>query len=514
MFFKKLSFLIISFSLALQAVVPQWHWDSIDTQNLELPTFFTGFKWGVALSEHQVSGGFWCGDNNWNNWECKKSHKGLFSTYPTIETGELSGCACNFWELYPEDIKLVKELGCNAFRISVEWSIIEPYEGQFDQAALEHYQELIRQCNEAGIEVMVTLHHFTHPQWFEDKGGFADEANIQYFVRFCKKVFKTLRKQVKLWCTINEVGPFVFQGYINGAFPPGKVLNIVLAMKVMRCMMLAHCEVYRALKTLPGGYEAQIGIVHQYLPIEMHNAGYGRAYALPDAPTKPIVSDIYSLYAFAAQLNFLERLPAYGMSFFFNDQLLGFLKTGTMFSWIPGLRLDIPDAPECNDFIGLNFYSRVVIKSDIYGVLTGNPAAGNHKKDIVFPSCLVHERMTDMEYGVCPESLYCAIQEIAKLGKPIYITENGAPDGQDEYRELWIRRYLYALSEAIRDGYDVRGYYYWSLMDNFEWDRGYSKKFGLYEVDFGTQERRLRDGAQAYREILQKLACNSSAVMQ
>lgn len=528
MVLKKIGALALSCSFALSAVVPQWHWESIDLSTMQLPTMSSGFRWGVALSEYQNSGADRFPNSNWAHFE-KQTHTDFWGdVHSTIKTGEGSGYACNFWESYPEDIKLIEELGCNSLRISVEWTAIEPEEGVFSQEALDHYKDLIKRCNDAGIDVMVTIYHWTHPMWFEEKGGFENEENIPYFVRYCQKVFEALHDTVTLWCTINEIGSVVIQGYLRGEFPPGKT-NPWTAMRVTRCMMRAHCEAYKALKQMPGGAEAQIGLVHAYVPFEPHDLGYDYPKATPEAPTKPAMAG-WSLTGLPrllwAQLNLIERGGSAYMSYFFNYEMLKFLRTGTMYDFIPGLRLDMPEAPNCIDFIGLNFYARVVLESNVKGCIKNiiewtlqNAVAcvNTHdvacddlktlakKLEVAYPSRREHEVMSDMQYPVCPESLYCAIQEFSRLGKPIYITENGAPDGRDDRREIWIKRYLYALSEALKDGYDVRGYYYWSLMDNFEWNEGYAKKFGLYEVDFVTQKRTLRKGSYAYKNILEGL---------
>ena len=181
------------------------------------------------------------------------------------------------------------------------------------------------------------------------------------------------------------------------------------------------------------------------------------------------------------------------MRYIFNDVIMHFLQTGQLFPNIPYLRTTIPDAPECNDFIGLNFYSHIVIESNILGSLWD---LNINKEMFGKPSCFQGEVMTDMPYSVYPEGLYDAIKAVAKLGKPIYITENGVPDGCDDRRPLFIKRYLYAMSRPIKEGCDVRGYFYWSLMDNFEWNEGYTKKFGLYGIDFATQKRMLRPRAE------------------
>jgi beta-glucosidase/6-phospho-beta-glucosidase/beta-galactosidase len=536
-------------------------WDDLYNAPLLLPALC-----GTAVSEYQVSGSASCPHSNWAAWEAKGTHKG----HPTIKNNDRSGDACHFWHTWPEDINLITDLGCNAFRFSIEWSVIEPEEGVFCMEAVQHYIDMVNALLARGIEPMITLHHFTHPQWFEEKGGFASEDNIKFFVRFCEYVFNHLSDRVTLWCTINEIGPFVFEGYIEGVFPPGKTMALREAALVMRTMLKAHCEVYRALKKLPNGKTAQIGLVHQYAPFESHTAvpktafkifvgcglvagacvalkkmffnttdmlempdflpclpttvsftksdmfgtypltkyvhydvhnyfGVGTAYALSGVGA--LLSGARSLYMF----NAMEKMPAMFMDYIFNGAMLHFLKTGTIFPYIPFLRMTIEDAPQLYDFIGLNCYSRMVMRSRVQDAVSGLPAP-DPEFPIVHPSGKDGELMTDMPYAICPEALYEGIVEIAKLGKPIFITECGAPDRSDVYRGFYIKSYLYALSRAMREGYDIRGFFYWSLMDNFEWNRGYEQKFGLYHVDFKTQKRSLYLGSQVYKELLKQAA--------
>jgi beta-glucosidase len=456
--YKRFLMLFVLLSMQVASVfsaIPRWDWDNIDLTDIMLPELR-----GFAISEFQVSGAFHLPHSQW----------------ALDKIGSQSGKACDFWNLYEKDIELIQETGGNSFRFSVDWSAIEPQEGVLDQAAIEHYVDLVRSLTAYDIEPMVTLHHFSHPQWFEEKGGFAKRSNIKYFVRFCKKIFSVLVSDVKLWCTINEIGPFVFQGYISGAFPPGKN-NPYLALTVMSNMMEAHCKVYQALKKMPGGAEAQIGLVHQYLTIEAQDQSW------------------FGL------LNPLEQAPARFMNYIFNDAMLHALKNDVMFPWNPLLRREIKGLSESYDFIGLNFYSRVVIESCVKKAI-GEFYENGTLMAPAFPSCKPWEVMTDMDYPVCPESFYYALVDISTLGVPIYVTENGVPDDRDDRRDTYIRRYLYALSKAIKEGIDIRGYYYWSFMDNFEWDHGYAKKFGVFEVDFETQERILRPGAYVYRDIL------------
>ncbi|HEV2916448.1 MAG TPA: family 1 glycosylhydrolase [Candidatus Babeliales bacterium] len=543
---------LISFSnpLYLTADIKKWtqaEWNTIYSEPLLLPELC-----GVALSEYQVSGAHYCPHSNWAAWEAQGTHRG----HPTIHNNECSGKACDFWQLWPQDISLIQDLGCNALRISIEWSAIESAEGEFCQEALQHYIDMIDALIAQGITPMITLHHFTHPQWFEDKGGFAQEANIFYFVRFCEYVFTHLADKVRLWCTINEIGPFVFEGYIEGVFPPGKVMALRQAALVMRNMLKAHCDVYRALKKLPHGQEAQIGLVHQYAPFESYSSY--RSSMLKSVGTYTLLMALGSILPIGtydhtllinnrqiysqgdviplsdnaiykcllatgtiiAGFNLLEKIPTAFMNYIFNDAMLHFLQTGTLFPYIPGWRMTIADAPQCYDFIGLNVYSRMVMRSRVCDALCLKPAP-EPEFPVVYPSGKDGELMTSMPYAICPESLYEGIVQLSKLGKPIYITENGVADTYDVYRGMYIKSYLYALSKALYDGYDVRGYFYWSLLDNFEWNRGYSQKFGLYDVDLVTQKRTLKRGAQVYKDLIQTatrirpvtVICNTSTTI-
>jgi beta-glucosidase len=329
---------------------------------------------------------------------------------------------------------------------------------------------------------MVTLHHFTHPQWFEELGAFEDVLNLKFFVHFCTKMFEQFGNEVKLWCTINEPGAYIFQGYINKAFPPG-VCNFQLAGEVLRNMLLAHVLVYRLLKKMPGGDEVQIGLVHQYMTFEPYN-----------------------------KWNLIEKIPTVYLNYIFNDVILNFLRTGEFsfcipFKYMPfaanvsldenGQELDLKgldlEKRPYFDFIGLNFYSRAVVQQAKWNIFGA---------DAIIPSCMDGEIMTDMQYPMYADGLYDAIKVMSEFNVPIYITENGIADAKDDRRELFFKDYLAAVSRAINDGFDVRGWFYWSLMDNFEWNDGFIPKFGLYEVDFQTKTRTLRPSVLSLQAML------------
>lgn len=415
-----------------------------DPQEISVPK---NFIWGTALSEYQVSGAHICKDSNWSNFESK-----------LVEQSET---ACEFWHRYKEDIQEMAARGVQSLRFSIEWCLIEPEKGKFDLDAIAHYNDLINELLRAGITPMITLHHFVHPQWFEEMGGFEYEENNRYFERFAAYVFSAFSDRVQLWCTINEPTIFAFQGYVRGVFPPGKT-NMLTAWKVLKNLIQLHCQTYRLLKALPHGNKAQIGLVHQYLSFESYTA-----------------------------YNPLEKMPGLLFNALLNQSVMTFLKTH-VFSGLGGLIYYDASQEPIADFIGLNYYSRAMIKAQ--AVLT----------DPVIPSCADGEIMTDMPYAIYPQGFYDAIMDVAQCELPIYITENGIADAQDNRRDLWIRTYLGALNKAVADGADVRGFYYWSIMDNYEWDMGYEKKFGLYAVDMETKERTLRPGSQFYFDLLKQ----------
>lgn len=374
-----------------------------------------------------------------------------------------------------------QDFNVNTFRFSVAWDRIEPQEGVFSDEALQHYNDEVDALLAAGITPMITLHHFAHPVWFEDKGGFEKEENIAYFVRFSKKVFEVLGHKVPLWCTINEPGIFVFQGYLplNCVYPPGYAHGRSLfdsdafrmGAKVLRNMMQAHTEVYRVLKSMPGGDVAQIGLVHQYLKFFSYTCW-----------------------------NPIEKIMGMKVNDLISQSVLDFLKTGTFSYSSYFSTLAHYEAPQgkISDFVGLNYYSRVIVEMKWTNLLALD------FKNVVGPSCYKDEVMTDMPYAIYPQGLYYAIVDFSKTNLPIYITENGIADrdSNDWRRAKWIAEYLKMVSLALEDGYDVRGLYYWTLTRNFEWNTGWAQCFGVYDVNFETQERILKDGARPFAKII------------
>ena len=432
----------------------QWDWDKIKTERVYFPN---NFMWGTATAAHQVEGNNT--NNNWYAWEHQKDSNGK----SRIHNNDKSGIAANHWNLYRDDISLMNDLGVGYYRFSVEWSKIEPENGIINEKALEHYRDVCIALIDSGLTPVITLHHFSHPIWFEELGAFEKEENIEYYIRFSELVFNKLSDVVPIWCTINEPAVYVTQGYFNGVFPPGKK-DPLLAGYVMRNLLNAHVQVYQRLKSLPNGKNVQIGLVKNITQLDPL-----RRWHILDWYFSGILNDV------------------------FTNSTLDLFTKGEFDFYLPAMAnvsYKNYDAINSLDFIGLNYYSRWHVKGQL-----------NLAEPFTF-ELRPQDIQTDMPYAIYPEGFYKAVKTIAKLNVPIIITENGIADDKDDRRSLFIKRYLYALFKTIEEGYDIQGYFYWSLMDNFEWAEGYMMKFGLYDVDFNTQKRTLRSGSQSFVDIV------------
>ncbi|KAG2486953.1 hypothetical protein HYH03_014450 [Edaphochlamys debaryana] len=349
----------------------------------------------------------------------------------------------DFWQRYEDDIAAARLLGSNSFRVSLEWSRVMPEgPGLIDQQAVSRYCDILRACTAAGLEPMVTLHHFVHPEWFQRLGGFEKESNIRYFVEWAEVAFRLFAPLgVKLWATFNEPTCAAFTGYIVGIHAPGRQGALELAGRVLLCMLRAHAAAHACLKRLPGGQAAEVGLVHQQIRFEAEGTGalYGGARWTAEWLTHCFGWDVVHTWLLTG--HFAWRVPG--------------SKAGVE-AQEPGVR------PPC-DWLGINYYTNVVL--DWRCGFTGRPG----------------DVLTDMGWPISPEGLYRAIAHCGELGIPLYITETGIADGVDDRRGPLIAAYWEQLARAVADGHDVRGFYYWTLCDNFEWHLGWNMKFGLFE---------------------------------
>jgi beta-glucosidase len=421
-------------------------------QNGALP-FPQGFLWGAATAAHQVEG------NNTNNdwWEFEQRPGAMWNS-------GRSGLACNWWRDAEPDFDRMAAMGHNTHRLSVEWSRIEPEEGVFDPAAVARYREMLLGLRRRGIEPMVTLFHFSSPLWLARLGGWSNPAVVGYFRRFVRYTVEQLGDLVTLWCTINEPNIYALMGYLAGIHPPGK-RSLRLFARVWKHLLLAHAAAYRAIHTVQDG--AQVGLVINFTALEPLD---------PAAPVSPVLIRLarYLLQDMGVKAVAEGRLP---------------------------FPIATPSSPagallDSTDFWGVNYYMRFRL---------GVSRNGGRRRLVVGPTpgAEVSDSCNGNPYGeIYPEGLHQVLMQMARLGKPIYVTENGLPDADDDQRPRFLLRYLAQVQRAVADGADVRGYYFWTLTDNFEWTAAWEWRFGLFALDEKTQVRTARQSARLYEQII------------
>jgi len=401
--------------------------------------FPDGFVWGTAAAAHQVEGN----NTNCDFWLLEHAPDTIFQ--------EPSGDACDHFHRYPEDIRLMAQLGFNAYRFSIEWARIEPESGYFSIAALDHYRRMLAACHENGIQPCVTYHHFTSPRWFTADGGWEDMKAVDRFARYCERATKHLGDMIGTGYTINEanlVADLVMRGSLpkngikaNAPFiaEAARLCGTTLdrfgpfllgdPFKIRDVMLEAHIKSRDIIKAGPGNFPLGITIS---------------------------MSDCQAVTGGEAERN---KACAEGV-----DPFL--------------------DAAREDDFIGVQTYSRT--RFGPQGPL--EPEEG--------------VEVLTMGYEFWPEALESTIRYASeKAGVPIYVTENGIGTTNDAQRIEYVRRALKGVTNCLQDGIDVRGYFYWSMLDNFEWLFGYGPQFGLIAVDRETQLRTVKPSAHYLSRI-------------
>jgi len=360
-----------------------------------------------------------------------------------ILDGTVSGLADDHYRRYEQDFDLTVSLHQNAHRLSIEWARIEPQEGRLDFNEVMHYRQVLQALRSRGLKTMVTVWHFTLPKWFATKGGWEAPDAVRLFSRYAELLARELGDLADFWITINEPTVYLGQAYQIGVWPPGQ-RNAWKMLGVYRTLTRAHRAAYRVLhRTLDGRHgTALVGIAQNVITFEPY-----RKESLTD-----------SLFVW-----FADRL--------FNRQF---------YIWTGG----------CHDFIGINYYFHYRVKylptkvsQFFYEVHTENRS------------------VSDLGWEINPQGIFEAIMGMNRYKKPIYITEHGVANGDDSKRPRLIVAALLEVYHAIRAGADVRGYFHWSLLDNFEWEKGFAGRFGLVAVDYLTQKRTPRRSAYVYDEI-------------
>ena len=395
------------------------------------------FLWGTATAAHQVEG------NNINTESWVLEH------LPDTVYAEPSGDACDHYHRYPEDIALLAELGFNAYRFSLDWARIEPEEGEFSYAELDHYRRMLATCHKHGIQPVVTFHHFTSPRWLMPYGGWLDEKTPERFARYCERAVNHLGDLISVACTVNEPNiPFLLSKLLPfniqktpfwnnaaqafGVTPERLGLFQFAAMPEARDVILsAHRKAVGVLKAGPGDFP--IGLTMALLDIHAAEGGEEKAAEFQ-----------------------------YEMNDCFLEQLDG------------------------DDFVGVQTYSRMVVGLD------GKVPPGDD----------VEKNQMGEEFY--PEALGGTIRHAAKVtGLPVIVTENGLSSTDDSRRLEYFQRALRCVVDTLQEGIDVRGYFCWSAFDNFEWVSGYVPKFGIIAVDRETQERTPKPSAHWLGSVAQ-----------
>ncbi len=418
--------------------------------------FPQGFLWGAATSSHQIEGGNRF--NDWWDWEDRG------------RATERSGRACGSWERYEEDFDLAKSFGHNAHRLSIEWSRVQPEEGRWDDEAVRHYQDVLKALKARGLEPVVTLHHFTLPLWFSKIGGWENPKAAEYFAAYTRVMVRALGPDIRFWITFNEMNVMTFKGYLEGAWPPGK-RSILSGWLAARHLVQAA---YRSYEVIHAEYRKQawpacrVGVAQHLMCTQ--------------------ASDPWKAG---------DRRAAAFRKFFNNDFFLRLL-IGRPHDWLVILA-GCSGKGRAMDFIGVNYYFREVVRAagqkTLWESLIGE-VDRNHE------AYRTGEK-NDLGWAVYPEGMRQVVLEAHRAyGLPLLITENGICTHDEEQRARFIQDHLSALRAAMREGAEVMGYLYWSLLDNFEWSIGYSPKFGLIAVDRETLARTPKASARSYGDII------------
>jgi beta-glucosidase len=374
--------------------------------------FPEGFLWGAASASYQVEGGI---DNN--DWALEAKNGKIPAADNHVD----------HYYKYETDFELAKQLNQNCQRISIEWSRIEPEEGEFNEREIEHYRKVIRAMKEKGLEPFVTLWHFTIPAWFYAKGGFLSKESPEIFERYCNYVLDQLHGEVKFWDTINEPNVWASNGHMRGNWPPFKK-SVFKFFKALKNQTKAHNLVYKRNKEKYPTLE--IGLVKDNINFRHDNMPW-------NILARKITDFVWNHY-------FLKKTY---------EQI---------------------------DHIGLNYYFDTFVgkKPKWYRDLPKN----------------------DMGWTLSPKGIYYVLMGLKRYEKPVYITEAGIADREDKYRAEYVRGLIQWSHQAIQDGVDLRGFMYWSLLDNFEWAEGYKEEFGLIHIT-PEGKRQVRESAYVYSKI-------------
>ncbi len=404
--------------------------------------------WGVAVSHYQVEGDDTC---DWTEWESRG-----------CAPGGPCGAAAGSWSRYEEDAGLAQDAGANAFRFSVSWSRVEPRRGELDDSALLRYRRFIDRLHSLNVEPVVTLFHYTHPTWFHAQTPWSSTESVEAFGRFARRVAECFGDRVRFYIPFNEPLVFLLAGYIDGQIPPG-VSDSRSMMRAFDNILAAHVVSAATIREI--NPNAAIGIAHNMMAF---------------APDRMVRS--------------LDRLLARTADRMYNRGIVEAFSTGRWNFLLPPATLvrgRRDDLPKSLDVFGVNFYSRLHLRCPgterVVGDFAYRDRSGNG--------------FSDNGWEIVPQALGPLLETAAESGLPLVVTENGIADATDRYRPQFIRSHVGHILYARSRGIPIHGYFHWSLIDNFEWLEGYGPRFGLYEVDRETLQRRPRRSIETFRDL-------------
>jgi beta-glucosidase len=441
----------------------------------DMVTFAKDFKFGVATSSYQIEGAVAEDGRTPSIWDtfCRTPGK-IYAD----QTGDI---ACDHYHRYKEDVRILRDLGVNSYRFSISWPRIFPAYGAYNPKGMQFYKDLVHELQENGIEPVATLYHWDLPNWAYERGGWLNRESVTWFKEYATKVFEELNDSVKLWITHNEPFCASILGYGIGVHAPGHK-SPREALVAAHHILLSHGSAVEAFQEC-GFRDSKIGITLNLTP---------------SSPASNSREDVEAASRSDGLSNRWFLDPVFKSSYP-EDMKEAFGKLVGDFDFIKDG--DLQRISTRIDFLGVNYYTHSVMKFAQDRMLNSQEVPGDLKN------------ATAMGWQICPQALYDLMfrlrREYTQL--PAYITENGAAFDDvltddrhvhDTQRIDYIKRHLSKIAEANMQGANVQGYFLWSLLDNFEWASGYSKRFGIVHVDFPTQERSLKDSALWYRDTI------------
>jgi beta-glucosidase len=444
--------------------------------------FPQGFLWGAATSAYQIEGGTTADGRTASIWD-------RFCSVPgNVQDGSSGEQACDHYARFREDVRLMQDIGLRAYRFSISWNRILPQgRGALNHKGLEFYERLVDALLEAEIQPFATLFHWDLPQALQDEGGWAARGTVDAFAEYADVLGRRLGDRVRHWITHNEPWCVTILGNQQGRHAPG-LRSWQVALATSHHLLLSHGAAVRALRSVSGA--SQIGIALNLVP------------AVPASPSE---ADRDATRHFDGFFNrwFLDPLHGRGYP---QDMLRDYEAAGRLPpDWHSLVRGDdLRTIAEPADFLGVNYYRREVVRS------TAVSEARNAPRTVHLPP---DDQLTTMGWEIHPEAMFDILERVHAEYAPrcLYITENGASfrdvpaaDGAvaDVDRIAFVRAHLREARRAIAAGIPLRGYFLWSLLDNFEWERGYGPRFGLVRVDYHTQQRSLKQSAHWYRDVI------------